>query len=158
MRAPFLAALLLPAFAAGAAAHEYALGPLTIDHPYARATAPGQETGVVYLAVVNRGDAADRLVRAATDAARSTEAHVTTMDAGGVVRMRPAKEIEVPPDGRAELRPGGAHLMLVGLKAPLVAGTRFPLTLTFAEAGAVRVEVAVEAPGAAAGHEAHGTH
>ena len=160
MRAPLLAALMLPALAVGAAAHEYTLGPLTIEHPHARATAPGQEMGAVYFAVANSSDTADRLTGASTDVARSAETHVTTMDSAGVMRMRPVEGIDVPPDGRAELKPGGAHVMLVGLKAPLKAGTRFPLTVTFAKEGPVRVEVAVEAPGASSGHDrqAHGNH
>jgi hypothetical protein len=61
--------------------------------------------------------------------------------------MRRVEAIEVPADGMASLRPGGFHIMLIGLTEPLKEGERFPLTLTFEKAGSVTVEVAVEGVG-----------
>ena len=60
--------------------------------------------------------------------------------------------VDVPAGGKTALEPGGLHVMLIGLKAPLKEGDKFPLTLTFAKAGKVDVEVIVEKPGAATGH------
>jgi copper(I)-binding protein len=62
--------------------------------------------------------------------------------------MRPVEAIEVTPGAPIVLQPGGLHVMLIGLKAPLKEGERFPLTLTFERAGTIEVEVVVEKLGA----------
>ena len=66
----------------------------------------------------------------------------------GMSRMRPRDSIPVAPGATVKLEPAGLHLMLVGLKAPLVAGTRVPLTLVFRDAGTITVELSVGAPAA----------
>ncbi|MEN9416974.1 MAG: hypothetical protein RI988_594, partial [Pseudomonadota bacterium] len=69
--------------------------------------------------------------------------------------------IEVPPGKTVELKPGGLHVMLIGIQKPLKVGDSFPLTLRFEKAGEVQVEVPVQAmppAGAAAGGGHHGTH
>ena len=63
---------------------------------------------------------------------------------GGMMRMREVARVDVPAHGRVELVPGGLHAMIVDPKAPLRPGERFPLTLTFARAGAIDVEVDVK--------------
>ena len=149
------AALLL--VGAAALAHEYQAGTLTIGHPYARPTAPSQPTGGGYLKLVNKGSA-DRLLSASAPISASVELHSMRMD-GDVMRMREVSAIDVPAGGSVELKPGGYHLMFVGLKAPLAAGQRFPLKLKFEKAGEVTVDVSVDAPAAAAAaapeHAAH---
>jgi hypothetical protein len=77
------------------------------------------------------------------------EIHAMSMD-GDVMRMRQIDGIDLPAGGMVELKPGGFHLMFMELKAPLQAGTRFPLTLRFEKAGELAVTVAVETPGAPA--------
>ena len=74
---------------------------------------------------------------------------------GDVMRMRQVEAIEVPAGQRVELKPGGLHLMLMGLKQALPAGTRLPLKLRFERAGEVQVELAVEAAGARAAPAHH---
>lgn len=125
-----------------AAAHSFKLGEITIGHPYARTTAPGQSTGGAYLRFENRGPD-DRLLAASTPVAPVVEMHDTQMD-GDVMRMRQVAAIAVPTQKAVVLKPGGLHLMLVGLKAPLKQGDKFPLTLKFEKAGEVTVEVNVE--------------
>ena len=63
------------------------------------------------------------------------------------MKMRPVKAIDVNVGESAVLKPGGIHVMLIGLKQPLREGETFPLTLTFAHAGALTVEVPVKAVG-----------
>ncbi len=137
---------LLVGLAAGvfitAHAGSFKIGQITIDRPYARATAPGQPSGGAYLRLDNRGPA-DRLVSVHSDVARSTELHEMKME-GDVMRMRQIDAIDVPRDQPVALRPGGLHIMLMGLKAPLKEGDKFPLTLRFQNAGEVKVEVQVE--------------
>jgi hypothetical protein len=139
-------------FAALAAhAHEYKLGALTIGHPYARATGAGQMTGGGYMKLVN-GGAVDRLVSVSADVSKSVELHEMKME-GDVMKMRQVEAIALQAGQTVELKPGGYHLMFVGLKAPLKAGDKFPLKLRFEKAG--EVEVTVNVDPATAGTPAH---
>lgn len=140
----FLALLLpSPAFCEGAKLAEA----LQIDHPIARATPPGARTGAVYMIVSNASNESDRLIRASTPIAAGVVFHQMTVD-GGVMKMRAVPSFEVRAGGRLELAPNGYHLMLLDLKQPLRVGERFPLTLTFEDAGTVLVSVTVEDMGA----------
>ena len=139
----FIAALVLGA-AAAAHAHSFKAGDIAIEHPYARVSAPGQPNGGAYLQLKNTGSA-DRLLSASAAVSTSIELHSMQME-GDVMRMRQVDAIDVPTGQAVVLQPGGLHLMLVGLKSPLKAGERFPLTLRFEKAGEVKVEVVVEAP------------
>jgi copper(I)-binding protein len=148
---PLAAALTL--CVASAYAHEYSAGALRIVHPHARPTAPSQSIGGGYLKLLTTGPGADRLVSASTPVAQSVQLHTMRME-GDVMRMREVESIEIPPGQTVELKSGGMHLMLIGLKAPLVAGQRFSLKLGFEKAGEVTVDVTVDAPQSGApGHD-----
>ncbi len=147
-----LAGALLAAAGAGVA-HEYRLGDLTIDHPHALATPPGARAGAGYLSVTNAGASADRLVAVRADFP-AVQLHVTEVDAAGVARMTETEGIEVPPGATATLAPRGAHVMFMGLTAPLAPGDAIPATLVFEKAGEIAVEFAVEARGPADGDHA----
>lgn len=141
------ASLALVAFPA--TAHDAKLGPLTIDHPWARAT-PGQaRNGAVFLTIKTSGTEGDRLIRAEGAVAEKIELHTHAHD-HGVMKMRPVTDIPVAPGKLTKLEPSGFHIMLLNLKAPLKVGDKFPLTLVFEKAGSTAVEVMVEAAGAAA--------
>lgn len=135
-----LAALIL---ATATQAQGVKAGAIQIDRAYARATAPGQPAGGAYLRLDNRGPA-DRLLVASADVSQRVELHEMKMEAD-VMRMRQVDAIELPANKVVELKPGGLHIMLIGLKAPLKAGERFPMTLRFEKAGEVKLDVAVEA-------------
>jgi copper(I)-binding protein len=100
--------------------------------------------GASYLTIQGTGTA-DKLVSAAAPKSlvKTTELHRTVMDSGGMMSMKPVKSIAVPASGTVKLKPGGYHVMLIGLKKPLKAGATFPLTLTFATAGKRTVTVTV---------------
>lgn len=146
-----LAALALLATAAtgGASAQDFKKGAIMIDHPWARATIPNRP-GAAYVKLSNMGGEADRLVAAATAAAGRAELHTHIMD-GDVMKMRRIEAIEVPAGGGVALEPGGHHIMLFDLAAPLKEGASFPMTLTFEKAGAVEVTVTVQAMGSSGG-------
>jgi copper(I)-binding protein len=155
------AALLLPALATAASAHEFKAGQIEIEHPWSRATPPGARTGAGYLVLENDGPA-DRLVAATAEVAGRTEIHQMTMT-DGVMRMRAQPEgVELPADGEVAFEPGSYHLMFFDLKQPIREGERFKGTLTFEKAGTVDIEFAVEKAGAKktdnnqGGHAAHG--
>lgn len=123
-------------------AHGFKLGEIDIGHPYAHPTREGQLVAGGYLKLTNKG-AADRLLSARSPAADAAEIHSMTME-GDVMKMRQVDAIELASGQTVELKPGGYHLMLMGLKAPLKAGDQFPLTLKFEKAGEVVVTVKVE--------------
>jgi copper(I)-binding protein len=97
--------------------------------------------------------AADRLIGASSPASARVELHVTEKK-GDVLRMREVKSYDIPARGGFELSPGGAHLMLVDIKAPFKEGAKIPLTLRFEKAGELKVELQVRALGAS-GHQMH---
>jgi copper(I)-binding protein len=92
------------------------------------------------------GAESDRLIGAETSVAEKVELHQHSED-GGIVRMRPVEAIEVAPGSPTKIAPGGLHLMLVGLKQPLIEEALFPLTLIFEKAGRIDIEVYVEGSG-----------
>ena len=142
----------------GAAAGETKIGAVTVGDAWARATAPSQQVGAAYLTLSNAGTAADRLIAATSPVAERVELHTHTIDAQGVARMRQVDAIEVEAGAEVALAPGGLHIMLIGLTQPLAPDTTFPLTLRFADAGEVTVEVAVQAVRRGQDGPRHGTH
>lgn len=128
-------------------AHGLRVGEIAIAHPYARATVPGQPTGGAYLRLENNGNS-DKLMAVKAAVSQSIEMHTASMD-GDVMRMRQVDAIDVPAHKTVVLQPGGVHIMLVGLKAPLKEGDSFPMTLKFEKAGEVTVDVKVQAVTAA---------
>lgn len=126
-------------------AHSFSAGDIHLSHPYARPTAPFQPTGGAYLTIENKGRESDKLVKAASSVAKSVEVHTMHLDRNNVMRMREAGDIVLKAGGKILMQPGsGYHLMLLGLKQPLKAGDKFPLTLVFERAGQVEVTVFVE--------------
>ena len=146
-RVASLATILVAAMAmvaTGAAdPREARVGRIVISDAWARPTAAGMPMGVAYFIVRNTGPAADAIVSASTPAAARVEFHQTTI-ADGMARMRPLREIAVPAGATVAIEPGGIHLMLVDLAAPLAAGTRVPLTLVFRHAGKAELGLTVE--------------
>jgi periplasmic copper chaperone A len=128
---------------------------VTVHEAWARASAGAATTGAAYVTLMG-GAQADSLVSVSTPVAATAEVHETTND-HGVMKMRPVPGVPIPPGGSVVLAPGGTHIMLMGLKQKLTAGQNFPLTLTFAHAAPVTVDVKVRGIGAAAG-DSMGTH
>jgi copper(I)-binding protein len=133
-----------------------ALGPAQaagpkVEAPWARATVAAQRTGGAYLRIDNAAGAADRLIGASSAAAERVELHTMSMQ-GDVMRMRQVDAIDVPAGEAVELKPGGQHLMLVGLKAPLRDGETIAVELRFEKAGTMTVSVPVRTGPMAGGH------
>lgn len=144
MRRLLLATAVALAAAGAALAHEYAAGPLRIDHPWTRPTAAGAPTAAGYMEITNTGKTADRLVSASSAHAARVEIHQSSME-GGMMRMKALPQgVEIPAGGKVSLAPGGLHIMFFGPKAAVASGERIPLTLTFAKAGKVTVQLAAE--------------
>jgi copper(I)-binding protein len=119
-----------------------AVAQIQIENGWARATPPGAKIAAGYMTIGNAAATPDKLVAASSPAAEKVETHVTVKD-GDIFRMREVKGYEVPARGSFELKPGGAHLMLVNIKTPFKEGDKIPLTLRFERAGEVRLELQV---------------
>jgi copper(I)-binding protein len=126
-------------------AHEFTQeGSLVIDHPWARPSLGASPNGVAYMIITNEGGTADKILTVNGNVAKRVELHTTLMD-GDVMRMRAVPDgVEILPGQTLEILPGGLHVMLIGLSAPLKEGDRFSLNLMFERAGGVDVEVQVE--------------
>lgn len=99
--------------------------------------------GASYMMIQN-GGAADKLLKAESDVAETVELHTVT-DEGGMMQMRPVPSIDVPANSSVELKPGGYHVMLIGLKQELKPGDTVNLKLTFEKAGVMQVQAPVRA-------------
>ena len=114
------------------------------EDAWARTSAMMQDAGAVYVTITG-GETADTLVRAQapTDIAAMTEIHETTMNDEGAMMMGEVPAIDVPAGTTVMLEPGGYHIMLMNLAAPLESGQEFDVVLTFETAGEVTVPVEV---------------
>ena len=118
---------------------------LEVSNAWARATPGKAENGAAYLTI--QSPTADRLLSLSSPVAKKAELHTMSME-GMVMKMRPLADLDIPAGQPVTLKPGGQHVMLLGLDAPLREGQSFPLTLTFEKAGTRTVTVAIEKPGA----------
>jgi copper(I)-binding protein len=122
------------------------LAQVKAEGAWARPTVPGQQAGGGYIALTST--AADRLVGGSTPMAQRLELHVMAMQ-GDVMQMRQVDAIVLPAGKKVELKPGGLHLMFIGLKQPLPLGSKVPVTLKFEKAGELKVDFEVMANAAA---------
>jgi len=131
----------LPVFAVLAllSAPVQAAGEIEIVAPVLRLPVLAGGNGAVFLTILNHGPA-DRLIGASLPGTRATELHTHQHD-GGVMRMRPVQAIAIPAQGQAELRPGGDHIMAIGLSPAPAVGESVPLVLTFEHAGPLEIAV-----------------
>jgi copper(I)-binding protein len=132
---------------AGASAHEIKVGDLAIVHPWVAATTAATDC-VVSMTIENHGATSDRLTGAASPIAERAELHEHRTE-DGTVKSLPVLAVDLPGGGMVKLRPGGMHLVLIGLKERLVEYDSFVMFLKFERAGTVKVDVTVEEASAA---------
>lgn len=125
-----------------------------IDKPWIRATAPGAKVAAGYMTILNKSSQPDRLVGGVSGVAAKVETHVHIRD-GEILRMREVNGYDLPPRGSFELKPGGAHLMLVDIRQPLKEGDKVSVKLKFERAGEVTVDFHVGRLTASSGHQTH---
>jgi periplasmic copper chaperone A len=154
IRAAVFAALAL-SLATPLRADEVKAGDLVISQSWTRATPGGAKVGGGYLTITNNGTAPDRLSGGSSEVAGKIEVHEMSMN-GGVMTMRQLEDGRtIAPGKSVTLAPGGIHLMLLDLNAPLKQGQSVPITLTFERAGPVKLSfevlgVGAQGPGGAA--------
>lgn len=141
--------LALSLFTTSAYAQETKVGSLTITHSWARASATSMaKSGGAYISLHNMGDTDEVLLSASTPVAKKAEIHGHKMDNAGMMKMYEYGPLTIPAKEMVTLKPGGLHIMLMKLKAPLVEGEMFPLTLNFKKAGAITIKVMIDEVGA----------
>ena len=159
-----LASILLAAWLAACGGASAGDAPsIEVSDPWARAmsmmagegggeTQPGGEMGgmggfnsAAYMLLRNTGGADDRLLGVRSDVAEAVELHISEMK-DGVMSMHPVEGVDLPAGGQAELKPGGLHVMLIGLKQELKPGDKVRLTLVFEKSGEMVVEAEVRMP------------
>ena len=140
----------------GPAAQAAPSGDIALANPQIRASLGKSPNTAAYVTIRNSGPRPDRLVSAACTCAARLELH-THQAQGGIARMARVPAIPVPARGQAVLAPGGAHLMLFGLKQPVREGADPALTLVFERAGkvAVRFHATSRIDAAASARHAH---
>ena len=128
---------------------------IAVSDGWSRVIAPGQSAAAVYLTITNTGEGPDRLVQ--VESAQGDAALHETSSSGGVARMRALDGgLEIGPRSRVELKPGGTHIMVTGLKQRPAQGQTFGLTLGFERSGKRPIAIRVVAAGGE-GHAGHGT-
>jgi periplasmic copper chaperone A len=152
-----LATVVALAFSATLAlAHDYKLGNLDIKHPWAKATLPGQPVAGGFMKITNNGSEPDRLLKVTSGVSNMIQVHEMKVE-DGVMKMGELPDgLEIAPGATVELKPGGLHVMFMGIKAPFKEGESVKATLTFEKAGTIEVEFKVDA--AKPGDDAHKHH
>ena len=134
-----------------------ALADVMVHDPESFETAEGMKVGAALMGLHSSED--DRLVSASSPICERVEIH-TMKEENGVMRMRKLDGLDLPADKIVALEATGNHIMLIGLKEPLKAGTDFKLTLEFAKAKPATVTVPVKSRAeaiekAGSSHEGH---
>jgi len=122
-----------------ALAGDISVGSLIIENPWARATPRGAKVGAGYLSLFNIGKVDDRLLSATSDVSERVEIHSMSMTNGIMKMRRLADGIAIKSKALIDLKPGGYHLMFVGLKAPLMKEQSFNVKLKFEKTGEIDV-------------------
>ncbi|MCX6056911.1 MAG: copper chaperone PCu(A)C [Chloroflexi bacterium] len=131
--------------ACGTSAPMASKGAIEITASFANAVGVG-ENSAAFMSIKNNGSEADTLLKASCDAAMM----VTIMDSkmeGDVMSMSDVSGIEMPAGSTVELKSGGYHIMLMDLKQELKAGSTISITLEFAKAGKITLDLPVNAIG-----------
>jgi copper(I)-binding protein len=118
-------------------------GGITVSDAWARPSPMMERAGAAYMVLQNNGAADDKLLSVEGDVAKAIELHETKA-MNGMMAMSPVTNIPVPAGGKAELKPGGLHVMLIGLTRELKAGDKVQLTLNFEKAGKIPVTAEVK--------------
>jgi periplasmic copper chaperone A len=145
-----------PAVAEQTAAPSQVQDGIAVQNAWVRPTVGEQDATGAYLTITSQEAMA--LVGVATPAAEIAEVHEMKMD-GDIMRMRMAERIDINPGEPLELKPGGYHVMLMALTAPVAAGDEIELSLQFEKADGSKIEMPVKAvagQNAAGDHHSHG--
>ncbi|WP_208437198.1 copper chaperone PCu(A)C [Bartonella taylorii] len=138
-------ALFFACITLSATAQQYKVGDIEILHPWTRATPRGIKVGSGYLYIINHGNTPDRLISISTKGVQTTEIHSMAV-VNDIMKMENMHHgIEIPGNGEITLKPGGDHIMFMGLSQPFKLGDKISAKLTFEKAGTVDIDFSVNA-------------
>lgn len=143
MRKGFITSFVLLFCFASLAACQSQNKELTIQNAWGRPGVSGSNSAV-YFTIDNPLSQSNELKRISSDVAESVELHMSSMDANGIMMMRPVESIEIPAKSTVDLKPGGLHVMLVGLKQDLITGGSITINLDFENTGSLTIEVPIK--------------
>jgi len=127
----------IQAFAASSAADD-----VHVINPYVRAVPPGQPNSAAFMQLQNKSASQHAIVRAQSPIAQRVELHTHLME-DGMMKMRQIKQIDVPAKGKTSLKPGGLHVMFLGLKSALTPGQSVPITLIYEDGSKTTIHAPV---------------
>jgi copper(I)-binding protein len=130
---------------------------VSVQDPYVRLAPPNAAATGAFMVIRNTGDKDVKVIKADNPVSKATELH-THLNEGGVMKMRPVQAIEIKAKGEAVLKPGGLHVMMIDLKAPLKEGDSVPITLTFDDGSSKQVDAKVVKATAAPALTEHKQH
>jgi periplasmic copper chaperone A len=113
-------------------AHEFAIGDITVHHPYAYEVAAGEKSTQAFMTITNDGNDHDHLLRATSPIATS----IDIVDGTKIL-----EEQELTENQSLKFKTDGVHLVLNGIKKPIAVGAKQPITLYFESSGAVKAEL-----------------
>lgn len=119
---------------------------IRISDAWARPSPRMATSGAVYMVIANKGGEDDALIGVEGDVSDALEIHEMSIDENNVMRMKPVEgqRLVIPAKGKVELKPGGYHIMLIGLKQPLKEGQEIEITLKFEKSGDIKVKAPVK--------------
>lgn len=128
-------------------------GKISVQDAWLRPAAAGQAASALYFTICNRDDADDALLAVRSAIADSVEIHETTRSQSGVVSMNPIVRLDLPAGAGTSLAPGGRHVMLIGLSAPVEEGARQSFTLVLERSGEILVSATARRATESGGHD-----
>ena len=145
LKATMMSVLLVFTAACGAdnTAKGTAAAEVKVENPYVRAVPPGQPNSAAFMTLVNSSAKAHSIKSATSPVAETVELHTHTNN-NGVMEMRQVPQMDIPANGKTELKPGGLHIMLLGLKQTLKAGEKASVTLQFEDGSKTTVNALIE--------------
>ena len=123
--------------------NSYAESSVTVKNPYARAVPAGQANSAAFMVLKNTSNQDRAVVNARSNASKVVELH-THKKEGGMMRMRRIKQIDIKAGGETVLKPGGLHVMFIGLKQAVNPGDEVDLELVFDDGSKIKLMVPVK--------------
>ena len=116
---------------------------VVVTDPWIRSTVQGQKATGAFMKIASKDGA--KLIEVSSPVAGISEIHEMKMEKD-IMKMSAVPSLNVPAGGAVELKPGGYHVMLMDLKAPLADKATVPITLTFENAKGVKSQVELQVP------------
>ncbi|WP_029523456.1 copper chaperone PCu(A)C [Persephonella sp. KM09-Lau-8] len=116
---------------------------IIVKDPWVRAVPPTMKNTALFMVIENKGDAEDSLIDVKTEICNQSMIHKTE-NSNGVMKMVHVEKVVIPPKSTVVFKPGGFHVMLMGLKNPIKPGQMLKFTLIFEKTGAKTIEAPVK--------------